>query len=497
MNGTLSRATQIVYRVNPRTSAEVDTLTLEAEGQARWHGHGREATGTLPAGLFVEIVGRLEQYSFKSVTGVHGDAMADYQHEIEVHEGPKKRSRITLRVNHESGTLLGAAPTGIKEMVKLFDLIVARVQLGILGDDTPEQVIAALLRQIDFPYVNPHGEPGAFALIDRSGALLPVSSQRFTMPFSSGLLPVRVEDKMGFVRPSGEVVIPAAFLLTLGFAEGLAAVKVAEGWGYIDVHGVMVIAPQFASASNFADGLAHVHRGGHGGFIDRAGHFFADPPHASQVGRFAGGFAPYRALSRIGVPAWGYVDRHGAVALPPTHDFAGEFSEGLAAAQQDDLFGYLGPGMEFVIPPQFSIAGEFHGGLAPVAVDALTGYCDRKGTLVIEPKYARGGAFAEELAPVVVGNRTGFIDPRGRMVIEPSFDTALPFSEGLAAVRVAHRWGYIDRSGRRVIEPIYEGAQPFSGGLACVRRFADPKPVVHTGSKKVIVNLGPKSRPGG
>jgi hypothetical protein len=74
------------------------------------------------------------------VTGVHGDAMADYQHEIEVHEGPKKKSRCTLRVNHESGTLLGTAPTGMKEMVKLLDLIVARVQLGILNDDTPEQV---------------------------------------------------------------------------------------------------------------------------------------------------------------------------------------------------------------------------------------------------------------------------------------------------------------------------------------------------------------------
>ncbi len=495
MNGTLSRATQIVYRVNPRTSAEVDTLTLEAEGKARWAGHGREANGTLPTGLFAEIVGRLEQYRFKSVTGIHGDAMADYQHEIEVHEGPK-RSRITLRVNHESGTLLGVTPTGIKEMVKLLDLIVARVQLGILGDGTPEQVIAALLRQVDFPYVNPHGDPGAFALIDRSGALLPVSSQRFTMPFGSGLLPVRVDDKMGFVRPSGELVIPAAFLLTLGFVDGLAAVKVAEGWGYIDVKGVMVIPPQFASAGNFSDGLAHVLRGGHGGFIDKTGRFFADPPHASQVGRFSGGFAPYRALSRIGVPAWGYVDRHGAVALPPTHDFAGEFSEGLAAAQEDDLFGYVDASMKFVIQPQFSAAGEFHGGLAPVAVDALTGYCDRSGKLVIEPKFARGGAFAEELAPVVVGTRTGFIDPRGRMVIEPSFDTALPFSEGLAAVRVSHRWGYIDKSGRQVIEPIYEGAQPFSGGLACVRRFAEPKPVVHTGSKKVIVNLGPKSRPG-
>ena len=318
----------------------------------------------------------------------------------------------------------------------VFDEGYEAIRAGILE----RQIALGLLPEnTELSPINPHGEPGAFVLIDKRGAALPVSSQKFSMPLGNGLLPVRIDDKVGFARPTGELVIPASYLLTLGFSEGLAAVKTPEGWGYIDVHGVMVIAPQFASASNFADGLAHVHRGGHGGFIDRAGHFFADPPHASQVGRFAGGFAPYRALSRIGVPAWGYVDRHGAVALPPTHDFAGEFSEGLAAAQQDDLFGYLGPNMDFVIPPQFTIAGEFHGGLAPVAVDALTGYCDRKGTLVIEPKYARGGAFAEELAPVVVGNRTGFIDPRGRMVIDPTFDTALPFSEGLAAVRVSHR----------------------------------------------------------
>jgi hypothetical protein len=496
MSGTLSRATQILYRVNPRTSSAVDTLTLDADGHARWEGHGREATGTLPAGLFAEIVARLEQYSFKSVTGVHGDAMADFQHEIEVHEGPKKRSRCTLRVNHESGSLLGVAPTGMKEMMKLLDLIVARVQLGIPNDDPPEQIVAALLRQIDFPYVNPHGEPGAFALIDRRGELLPVSNQRFTMPFSSGLLPVRIEDKMGFVRPSGELVIPAAFLLTLGFSEELAAVKVAEGWGYIDTRGIMVIPPQFAAASNFSDGLAHVHRGHHGGFIDKNGNFFADPPHASHVGKFAGGFAPYRALSRIGVPAWGFVDRHGAVALPPTFDTAGEFSEGLAAVQQDDLYGYIDASFEFVTPPQFTDAGEFHGGLAPVGVDGVTGYCDKTGTLVIPPRFTRGGSFAEELAPVVVGTRTGFIDRTGRMVIEPAFDTALPFSEGLAAVRINHRWGYIDRTGRRVVEPIYETALPFSGGMACVRRFADPKPVVHTGSKKVIVNLGGKRPPG-
>jgi hypothetical protein len=495
MTGTLNRATQIVYRVNARTSAEVDALTLEPDGRARWQGHGRETQGRIPRELFAEIVGKLEQYSFKSIAGVHGDAMADFQHEIEVLEGPKKKSRCTLRVNHEAGSLLGVAPTGMKEMIALFDLIVARVQLGAGDDDPPEQVVAAILRQIDFPYVNPHGEPGMFALIDRAGKELPVSAHRFTMPLGSGLLPVRSGDKVGFYRVDGQPAIPAAFLLTLGFCEGLAAVKVAEGWGYIDEQGVMVIPPQFASASNFADGMAHVHRAGHGGFIDRAGKFFPDPPHATQVGRFAGGFAPFRALSRIGVPAWGFVDKSGKVALPPTYDAVGEFSEGLAFAQQDDLVGYLGPDLQWAIEPAFHEASDFRQGRAAVGLEGKTGYVDRTGAFVIEPRFARGGPFSEDLAAVVVGAKTGFVDRAGTLAIEPTFDTALPFSEGLAAVRVHHRWGYVDRTGRRVVEPTYESALAFSGGVACVRRFAEPKPVVHTGSKKVIVNLGGKPKP--
>lgn len=495
MTGTLGQTTQIVYRVNARTSSETDTLTLEPDGRARWSGHGREASGTLPRGLFAEIVARLEQYSFKSASGVHGDAMCDYQHEIEVHEGPKKKSRCTIRVNHESGSLLGAAPTGIKEMCAFLDLVVARVQLGVVDEDPPDAVIAALLRQIDFPYINPHGEAGAFVLIDRRGQALPISAQKFSMPLGNGLLPVRVGDKYGFARPTGELVIPAAFLMTLGFHEGHAAVKVAEGWGFIDARGTMVVPPQFSSATNFNEGLAHVHRDGQGGFVEVGGRSFPDPPYAMQVGKFAGGFAAFRALSRIGVPAWGYLARTGKVALTPTHDAAGDFSEGLAAAQQDDLFGYLDASFNFVIEPRFHEAGEFHQNLAAVALDDKTGYIDRRGELVVPARYARGSHFAEGRAAVVVGTRTGFIDATGKMVIDPAYDLAHPFSEGLAAVRHNHRWGYIDLQGRWVIDPIYESAQPFTGGVACVRKFAEPKPIVHTGSKKVIINLGGKPKP--
>src|SRR5690606_24497227 len=172
---TLSRATQIVYRVGTRTSSEVDTLTLDPDGRATWSSQGRYTEVKLPPEVYGDILGRLEQYSFKAATGVHGDAMADYQHEIEVLEGPKKRSRCTLRLGHEFGTYLGDAPIGMKEVVALLDRVTSRVESGADLSESTEALMGALLRNLDFPYVNPHGEPGDFQLIDPSGAVLPAS----------------------------------------------------------------------------------------------------------------------------------------------------------------------------------------------------------------------------------------------------------------------------------------------------------------------------------
>lgn len=492
MTGTLSRATQIVYRVGSRTSSEVDVLTLDPDGRATWTSQGRQSDVKLPREVFGDVLGRLEQYSFKAVSGLHGDAMADYQHEIEVLEGPKKRSRCTLRLGHEFGTYLGQAPTGLKEVVALLDRVASRVESGADMSESPEALMAALLRGIDFPYVNPHGEPGPFALIDVRGNPLPASSMRFSLPYASGLLPCRVDDKIGFVRASGELAIPATFSLSLGFSEGLAAVRVAEGWGYIDTSGQIVIEPQFSSAASFSDGMACVQRGDHAGYCDRDGRFVAAPPSASQLGRFVGGRAAFRALSRIGVPAWGYLDKACKIVVPASLDHAGELSEGLACAQQDDMFGFIDPDGGWAIEPRFTDAGDFHDGLAVVGDSGHYGYCDRGGTVMIDYRFLRAGNFAEGLAPVGIGAKTGFIDRDGRVAIEPAFDTALSFSDGLAAVRVNHKWGYVDRAGRTVIEPTYESAAPFSDGVACVRRFADPKPVVHTGSKKVIINMSKK-----
>ena len=166
MPGTLSRATQIVYRMCPRLASDEETLVFMASGEVTLTTKEGKHQVKLPESAFQEVLERLEQYSFKSITGVHGDAMADYIHEVEVHEGPKKKARCTLRFNHEFGTLIGQAPTGIKETITLLSRLAEKLTHGIGRDEALDTLLIELGRGIDFPYINPHGGPGAFILLD-------------------------------------------------------------------------------------------------------------------------------------------------------------------------------------------------------------------------------------------------------------------------------------------------------------------------------------------
>ncbi|MEZ4450224.1 MAG: WG repeat-containing protein [Nannocystaceae bacterium] len=494
MPATLARATQLVYRMSPRLSGDEETLVMTTSGDVNLSTKESKLHVKLPESAFEELIERLEQYSFKSVTGVHGDAMADYIHELEVHEGPRKKARITLRFNHEFGTLIGQAPTGIKETITLLSRLSHKLHQGVGPDEPLDTLLLELGRGIDFPYINPHGGPGSFVLLDPLGTQLPASSMAWSMPYADGLLPCKVEDRYGFINVKGELVLPAAFTLTLGFSEGLAPVKVDALWGYIDTRGTMVIPPTFSSASAFTDGMAHVQRGDEGGFIDPKGKFIPDRPGTLQVGKFSEGLARFKALNRIGVAAWGFIDKSGEIVLQPEYDMVHDFYDGLARVQVDDLYGFLDPKGKIAIEPTFAEVGDFHEGLAAVHDEGRSGYIDRQGEMVIDMEFRAGGPFSEGLASVGIGTRMGYIDRQGKVVIEPAYDVAEAFSDGRAAVRVNHRWGYIDRKGKMMIQAIYESARPFREGVACARLFAKPKPLVHTGSPKVIVNLGNRGK---
>ncbi|MCA9688468.1 MAG: WG repeat-containing protein [Nannocystaceae bacterium] len=491
MQGTLRRASLILHRVFHRTSGDETVLSIDDEGgvvldAARFH---REAT--LHASAFTRFVERLEQYNYKRVAGIYGDAMADFYHDLEVHEGPGKKGRCTMRFNFEYEGWTGDAPRGLREIVTLLDRLLRFMR------DKPdfdgfrdEGFLDELGRGIEFPYINPHGEPGEMTLIDVKGQVLKACERRWSMPFGDGLMPFRdADEQYGFMRPNGEIVITPRFQLTYGFSEGLAPVKSAGGWGYIDVAGRAIIPPQFVAAGAFAGGMAAVTRGQEDGFITRDGSFLAAPSGATEFGPFSEGRARFRGRNRLGEMAWGFIDERCQVVLKPTYTAVGDFSEGRAWVCDEELYGYVGRDGSLDLECRYDRADDFHGGLAVALAEGRAGFIGTDGGWAIDPAYINAKRFSEGAAPVRAGRRYGYLSPQGVMLIEPRFEEAEPFSDGLAAVRVDHRWGYIDRSGALVIEPSYESAWPFVGGVACVRQFAAQKPVVHTGSRKVIVNL--------
>lgn len=84
---------------------------------------------------------------------------------------------------------------------------------------------------------------------------------------------------------------------------------VKEGkYGFINIHGQFVIPPSFTAARAFSEGLAAVYVGGE-----------------SYLESFNG--SQYIEHER---GKWGYIDRTGAIVIPPQFGSAAPFSEGLA-----------------------------------------------------------------------------------------------------------------------------------------------------------------------
>ena len=82
---------------------------------------------------------------------------------------------------------------------------------------------------------------------------------------------------VGYIDPSGQMVIPPQFRQARSFSEGLAPVEVGRGdrsrWGFSGLTGKMVIPARFSDAHEFSEGLAGVSRGDKYGYIDHAGKF--------------------------------------------------------------------------------------------------------------------------------------------------------------------------------------------------------------------------------
>jgi hypothetical protein len=281
------------------------------------------------------------------------------------------------------------------------------------------------------------------------------------------LIPVKSNDKWGYINKKGEYVINPQFKEADFFRDGLAKVTGPDGKvGFIDEKGKYIIPTQYKDATPFSNGLAFVvNDGGYPTCIDKDGKTVFTLKQAKHVTSFKEDFAVF-ATNEM---KCGYVNKTGKVVINPQFDGANYFCEGLAAIRLKDKFGFIDKKGKIVINPQFDYVGDFSEGKAVFKNGNQWGYIDQKGAYIINPQFEQAGRFREGMANIQSGKLVGFITEEGKIEINPQFDYAGEFKNGLALIKQNDKYGYIDNKGKIKINPQFDDATSFISEIACAK----------------------------
>ncbi len=278
------------------------------------------------------------------------------------------------------------------------------------------------------------------------------------------------------VFSSRKAMKPFRFVTT--FNEGMALISDSgqTRFGYVERQGFRMVIPiEYHEGRDFHDGVALVRREEQWGFVDRQGVFRPLPADAGRTSNLpASDILKHRSENRFlpcpardfreGLAAvasrkgtWGYVDKTGQWIIPPQFDWAGSFSEGLAAVRRGLEYFYIDAAGKTMIPGPFSFARRFSHGLAPVRFkDPLWGLIDRAGRTIVRPSWVSVESCADGVVPFTVQKhpreiaRAGLYEvASGQARVFDHLSSIRTFSEGVGVAGLV-KYGFIDTHGEFV-----------------------------------------------
>jgi WG containing repeat len=217
------------------------------------------------------------------------------------------------------------------------------------------------------------------------------------------------------------------------------------------------------------------------GFINRSGAVVV-PPKFDAVGDMHEG----RIQVSVGSLS-GYIDLSGKVVIEPKYESAGDFRDSRAIVRIGDKYSLIDPSGKPIGDIPYRVLGDFHQGLLRVQASNLVdsngkklptryGFVDLQGKIVIPPKFLPAGEFPDDPADLPVAgldNDWCYFDRTGKVVIRipmgPHLNDADLFVNGRLRVKDGFNWGYKDASGGWAISPKYNDAQNFRDGFASVQ----------------------------
>jgi len=168
-------------------------------------------------------------------------------------------------------------------------------------------------------------------------------------------------------------------------------------------------------------------------------------------------------------------------------DYIEGFSEGLAAARQDNLWGYVNEEGETAVPFIYREVSDYSEGLAVVRKDRYYGYIDKRGKEVIPLQYSSAEPFSEGLAVVKSDGKVGAINQKGETVIPFEYDYISNFSEGYAVVEKGGYFNFARLDGSLLfVSTRLQYALPFSSGVAYVRDSLGAQYYINTKGSQIF-----------
>lgn len=324
----------------------------------------------------------------------------------------------------------------------------------------------------------------------------------------NGLIPVRQNQKWGFINYQGKFVLKPQFQLARepfyqgvavvnnnqlvtgsgkvifqdksieyigGFNDGLAIAKKKGKIGYINTKGKFVIAPSYEEGTSFYKQAAFVKKNGKWALIDSKGRLLT--PFNIEAKEFGPAYNK-SGLYPVKINGlWGCINHKGKLVV------SAEFKSKVEFKGNDVEFGLYKDNYSAIVQKDGSIIhldrnyrafGEPQAGLWKVQWGG-EGIIDVNGQFVVEPKDEQEILLSGDGSFAVKGEKEEeagwrFYNKDHTPLFQGQFTDAKAFSEGLAAVKLNQKWGYVSKQGEVKVPYEYDEANDFLNGSSVIRK---------------------------